>query len=682
MNVKNLVRPWLHSLEPYPPGKPIDELEREYGITDSIKLASNENPLGPSPKALAAMQCGARRHPPLPGRQLLSTCAARWRASSRVVARDARLRQRLERDHRARSSRTFLHAGDEAVMADQAFVIYRMRGAGAGRHAASSCRCAASRTTSRRWPRRSRRRRALVFLANPNNPTGTIFPRAVGGVSRRACRATWSSSWTRRTPSSSTTRAIRTRSPTLRGEPPADRAAHLLEDLRPRRRCASATAWRATDDHRPAEPRARSRSTSTRWRRSAALAALDDDEHVERDARGQPRGAWPTCARRSPTRARVGAELGELHPRAGRQRGAQLYDALLRLGRDRAAGAGVRLSRARARHGRPAARRTSVCVTALAAPLLRRKGAALPFERAGDRRRRADRRLAGAGGARRRAGRRGGRHRPQRGATWRYARCARHRRPRRRAIPRDVGRVDLRRARGAGAQHRVAVARRCCRTCAPGTVLTDVGSVKGEVRRRRWRRLLPGDRPFVGGASDRRAASAPAPPRPTRRCSAARRCILTPTPRDRCAAALARVRALWERRRGARRDDDAGGARSALWPGRATCRTCSPTRWWARVGASRSGALRRSPAGACVTRRASPPARPSSGATSCSPTPTPVIAATRRASAPSSTRLRAAVAGERRGGAAALLGRQSRRVRRSGDGERRRERRRDRRSVR
>ena len=56
MNVKNLVRPWLHSLEPYPPGKPIDELEREYGITDSIKLASNENPLGPSPKALAAIQ--------------------------------------------------------------------------------------------------------------------------------------------------------------------------------------------------------------------------------------------------------------------------------------------------------------------------------------------------------------------------------------------------------------------------------------------------------------------------------------------------------------------------------------------------------------------------------------------------------------------------------------------------
>ena len=56
MNVKSLVRPWIHSLDPYPPGKPIDELEREYGVTDSIKLASNENPLGPSPKALAALR--------------------------------------------------------------------------------------------------------------------------------------------------------------------------------------------------------------------------------------------------------------------------------------------------------------------------------------------------------------------------------------------------------------------------------------------------------------------------------------------------------------------------------------------------------------------------------------------------------------------------------------------------
>ncbi|MBE9527891.1 MAG: histidinol-phosphate transaminase, partial [Proteobacteria bacterium] len=45
----------IESLVPYPPGKPIEELERELGITGSIKLASNENPLGPSKKAVAGI---------------------------------------------------------------------------------------------------------------------------------------------------------------------------------------------------------------------------------------------------------------------------------------------------------------------------------------------------------------------------------------------------------------------------------------------------------------------------------------------------------------------------------------------------------------------------------------------------------------------------------------------------
>lgn len=54
--MKQLTKKCIETLTPYPPGKPIEELEREMGILDSIKIASNENPLGPSPKAVEAIQ--------------------------------------------------------------------------------------------------------------------------------------------------------------------------------------------------------------------------------------------------------------------------------------------------------------------------------------------------------------------------------------------------------------------------------------------------------------------------------------------------------------------------------------------------------------------------------------------------------------------------------------------------
>jgi histidinol-phosphate aminotransferase len=50
------VHPTIASLKPYSPGKPLDELERELGVREAIKLASNENPWGPSPKALQVIE--------------------------------------------------------------------------------------------------------------------------------------------------------------------------------------------------------------------------------------------------------------------------------------------------------------------------------------------------------------------------------------------------------------------------------------------------------------------------------------------------------------------------------------------------------------------------------------------------------------------------------------------------
>ena len=66
MALEQIVKPEIAVLEPYEPGKPIEELERELGIEGAIKLASNENPLGPSPRALEAARAalqGMHRYP-------------------------------------------------------------------------------------------------------------------------------------------------------------------------------------------------------------------------------------------------------------------------------------------------------------------------------------------------------------------------------------------------------------------------------------------------------------------------------------------------------------------------------------------------------------------------------------------------------------------------------------------
>ena len=174
MNVKNLVRPWLHSLEPYPPGKPIDELEREYGVSDSIKLASNENPLGPSPKAIEAILRALpqlHRYPDGSAFYLKRRLAERHGVSPDEIIVGNGSNELIEM-----VVRTFLRPRDEAVMADQAFVVYRMVVQAVAatprivplRHFTHDLEAIAEAVTSRT---------RMIFVANPNNPTGTIFRR-------------------------------------------------------------------------------------------------------------------------------------------------------------------------------------------------------------------------------------------------------------------------------------------------------------------------------------------------------------------------------------------------------------------------------------------------------------------------------------------------------------------------
>jgi histidinol-phosphate aminotransferase len=174
MNVVHRVPEHIRKLVPYQPGKPIEEVEREYGIANSVKLASNENPLGPSPKAVQAMRDKLEQLHLYPD----GDCFYLKSALANKLGIDA---ERLIFGNGSNelielAVRTFMRPGDEAVMAHQAFVVYQLvvqASGGVGKivplrnfsHDLAAMGEAIGPKTR------------IVFLANPNNPTGTIYRR-------------------------------------------------------------------------------------------------------------------------------------------------------------------------------------------------------------------------------------------------------------------------------------------------------------------------------------------------------------------------------------------------------------------------------------------------------------------------------------------------------------------------
>jgi len=165
------VHPDIQSLTPYVPGKPIDELQLELGLERVIKLASNENPLGPSPKAVAAL-AGAtdtlHRYPDGGGFRLRQAIAERWK-----VTREHIILGNGSDEILGFLARTFLAPGDEAVMADHTFVIYKMEVTAA--HGMAVLVPLANWTHDlEAMAQAITPRTRLLFLCNPNNPTGTM----------------------------------------------------------------------------------------------------------------------------------------------------------------------------------------------------------------------------------------------------------------------------------------------------------------------------------------------------------------------------------------------------------------------------------------------------------------------------------------------------------------------------
>ena len=90
MDIKELVNRGIDDLSPYEPGKPIEDLERELGIENAIKLASNENPMGPSPKILDSIEAVLKethRYPDGNATRLKSTIARKFNVGRHFVYR-------------------------------------------------------------------------------------------------------------------------------------------------------------------------------------------------------------------------------------------------------------------------------------------------------------------------------------------------------------------------------------------------------------------------------------------------------------------------------------------------------------------------------------------------------------------------------------------------------------------
>ncbi len=160
----------IRRIQPYVPGRPIEEVARELGLSEVVKLASNENPLGPSPKAVEAARAAlteAHRYPDGGGYYLTRALARHLGVEPEQIVLGNGSNELLDL-----VARTYCRPGETALTSENSFVVYRLAMEVLG----GECRTvpmagdtfdldalAAAMDDSTR----------LLFIANPNNPTGT-----------------------------------------------------------------------------------------------------------------------------------------------------------------------------------------------------------------------------------------------------------------------------------------------------------------------------------------------------------------------------------------------------------------------------------------------------------------------------------------------------------------------------
>jgi len=176
MNYSDLAPTYIRAIAPYQPGKPISELERELGISGIVKLASNENPLGCSPKATAAMLEAIKTialYPDGNGFELKDALSKRY-----GVGHERMVLGNGSNDMLELAARAFLAPGDMAVYSDHAFAVYPLATQAVGATGISVPAINYGHDLGAMLKAAVDHKAKLVFVANPNNPTGTFLSAA------------------------------------------------------------------------------------------------------------------------------------------------------------------------------------------------------------------------------------------------------------------------------------------------------------------------------------------------------------------------------------------------------------------------------------------------------------------------------------------------------------------------
>lgn len=175
MELSKLIRKNILQIKPYIPGKPIEDVERELGLTNVIKMASNENPLGPGKAAIEALQKGAAKVHLYPDGNCYYLKKAL--AQKHGVEADNIIVGNGSDEILKMLGETFLNQGDQCIMADPTFSEY---GFVATLMDAESISIPLKdfKHDLARMKERITEKTKLVFICSPNNPTGNIVTKA------------------------------------------------------------------------------------------------------------------------------------------------------------------------------------------------------------------------------------------------------------------------------------------------------------------------------------------------------------------------------------------------------------------------------------------------------------------------------------------------------------------------